>query len=327
MSEEIEWFDFIERAMTSKRDRKKYLLRPRQKSEVSWVPACNSDILAENTKSTLKIFPGLIKCRSLEQQFPKGSTKRKRGIIRGMSKGARRRLTQLILGRISTRPRFWQDLTFPDDVMEGLDLPGRVRVAKKAFKRWHERLTYRYPGSWGIFRMECQIRKSGLLQGEKVPHFHVVYELPGVDQSLWRDELGAKFGAWWFKALKSFDYAALRVAVDQRSYRVIENKAHCAYYVSKYIAKEDSDSYEGCGRHWGKFGHVPICAPEPSELGEYEDVAMRRLARHILPKNCFSYRLAQRGGSFSLYLSKVTYDRYISWWLGEWFGKVGDDVT
>jgi hypothetical protein len=74
-------------------------------------------------------------------------------------------------------PEFWHDLTYPDDVMEGLTQEERRLKSSEdlhQLNRWMEREGIDPNGDW---KREWKIRKSGILKGSFVPHFHNIFWL------------------------------------------------------------------------------------------------------------------------------------------------------
>jgi hypothetical protein len=94
----------------------------------------------------------------------------RRGCVSGFSRASRRRL-MVKLNSISVAaplPAFVA-LTFPDDCF-----PVTGKVAKICLDNFLKRLVRVAPGACGLWRMEWQRRKSGIHEGEYMPHFHLL---------------------------------------------------------------------------------------------------------------------------------------------------------
>ena len=79
---------------------------------------------------------------------------------------------------------FWQDFTFADDVMAGLSISQRAKYSTKvmkAFKEWPKRGEgIKFIRIW---KREWRPRLSGILKGQYIPHFHLLYFIEGVSSA------------------------------------------------------------------------------------------------------------------------------------------------
>jgi len=135
-----------------------------------------------------------------------------RGVIKGFSKPSRRRLLHLFarLNPKGVRCVFLT-LTFTDQ--------DSAVEAKRAFRRFRERLRRRFPLSSFIWRMERQLRGT--------VHFHVVlFNFPYVPQKT--------IQTWWQECTKE-DTSIIHV-------KLLRGKRRVFYYISKYCGKPSDGS-------------------------------------------------------------------------------------
>lgn len=164
---------------------------------------------------------------------PKGGV---RGKIAGFSKAARRRMMEL-MNRLRTKGTRTTFLTLTFAGVPSWD------NARKAFKRFSQRLRRKYPEMSAVWRLERQERGS--------IHYHLIcFNLPFVPQ--------AELQKVWTKCTEE-ELSIIHI-------KLLNSKKAVMSYVSKYIAKRDGVSdtpslddgayshavqeIEG-GRHWG----------------------------------------------------------------------------
>lgn len=184
-----------------------------------------------------------------------------RGVISGFSRGARRRMFDL-MNRLDVRG---VRCTFLTLTFAGAPAP---EEAKAAFKRFTMRLRRRFPDMAAVWRLELQQRGS--------IHFHLIcFRLPFVAQ----------------RELQDIWTACTKEARSIIDIRLLRSKKRVMGYVSKYIAKKtgaesapslDEGTYQhaeptmGLGRHWGyvnrdglPFGELLQAFVEDGEEARY----------------------------------------------------------
>lgn len=253
-------------------------------------PACIGVISepANRTHEFLRVFPGYSEVRQARKsglaQDEKETQRAKRGIITTYSKASRLRCMKR-LGRARHVPTLWQDHTFTDDEMKGKTTKERkdfAEATKKRYVRMLRRMGFDFGLYWFI---HWEVRKSGDLKGERVPHYHCFYLVYGVASSelLTHAWLQAEV---WVKATRTKKKdEALRVALHPNSYRKIESRQVAYRYVSRYVSQDKAvEIKEGIGRHWGVNGSCPEADAVVVPLSFVESVGFRRICRMRLKK-------------------------------------------
>jgi hypothetical protein len=174
----------------------------------------------------------------------------KRGKIKIMSKGSRRRLMQRIAKtRQDTKPVFIT-LTYPDIFSED------PRAWKRDIDCLAKRLFRKNVG--GVWRIEFKKRKSGQNVGQVAPHFHLLAW--GLDAI----ELLCMIPRAWYEIVGSEDQKHLAAGTRVEAIRSWKGVMS---YTSKYISKADNDIVpDGAGRFWGVFGDKFIPWSETDEI-------------------------------------------------------------
>lgn len=212
-----------------------------------------------------------------------------RGQITEFSAASRLRLLRLMCQlRPGKQDIYFFTLTYSDDYTND------GQVWKRDLDRFLDRLSYHFPASWCLWRMEFQTRKSGDRLGEIAPHFHIL--VGGLDLSIIEDqpdfalterdcrknENTLRLQAWvkrnWFACNHVSDPAAARRGADVE---FLETRKKAFIYVSKYAAK--LETLPGCaaniGRIWGKRGALPLVTGINIPLTLGEVVQLKRLVR------------------------------------------------
>lgn len=264
--------------------------------------ACIGYISEHRNRSNeyLRVFPGYSEVRQASKSGldnKEGDVRRaKRGKITKYSKGSRLRLSKR-LGRTKHVPNLWQDFTFADDVMVGKTLKERQEygeATKKRFVRMMKNKGFEFYMFWII---HWEPRKSGLLVGEMLPHYHCFFLVYGLAKSelLCHAWLQAEV---WVKATKTkMLVEARRVALNPESYRKIESRQDAYRYASsyKYVSQDKQiEMKEGIGRHWGVNGSCPDADVLLLPLSYGESVAFRRVCRMRLKKSSKANRARAR---------------------------------
>ncbi len=224
----------------------------------------------------------------------------KRGEVRNMSAGSRRRLMRLMAKVRGLENAIFCTLTYPGEYSADW------RVWKKnlrAIVRRLERLAQRIGADLaGIWRLEFQLRGA--------PHYHLVllglHDAGLLDrakadrtfaglvkrycesypqhrlsvESNWIHALRAFISQCWFEIVGSGDDRHLRAGVQADR---VASRQHAMHYVSKYVAKVDDRLQEkATGRVWGKFGELDTSPSLELVLPEHGVVELRRMVARWL---------------------------------------------
>jgi len=204
-----------------------------------------------------------------------------RGNITGFSRASRKRMIETMASVRNTGGMLFLTMTFDDSVL--MDLDSNLLPMFETFRRRFERA---YPTWAALWRKEWQDRKSGDFIGTFVPHYHFII-MTGVHYEKQELEaLSQSFAAWgkdaWHEITSSSDENHLVYGFDVSP---IKSRKHAYYYVSKYIAKQDSKG-EFAGRHWGRIGRLDCSVSETFSLEESEYIVFRRLVKRWLKTRC-----------------------------------------
>lgn len=200
-----------------------------------------------------------------------------RGTVNGFSRASRKRMIEFMASVRNTGSMLFLTMTFDDSVL--MDLDDNLHPMFEAFRRRFERA---YPTWKALYRKEWQDRKSGDFIGTFVPHYHFII-MTGVHYE--KSELQTiadSFADWgkaaWHEITGSSDENHLIYGFDVSP---IKSRKHAYYYVSKYVAKENSNG-DFQGRHWGRIGQFDTSASEKFLLSEGEYIVFRRLVKRWL---------------------------------------------
>jgi len=242
-------------------------------------------------------------------------TEAKRDQIRGISRKSRRRMMGKTLN-LGKMPGFFVTLTYTDKWGENLEVEQRFAKAYAELRLLYARVI-RKPGfekMWVEWRKEAEVRKSGKLKGEYMPHFHLV--VGGLDGLEEKEVLYGLMYEWWLLTGNG-DTKALHVCLKPESCQRVTGLKGLVNYISKYIAKSSEPLPFGTGRMWGFLGDVPWSSSTAIELDSYEGKQFKRLARRYL-KSCMRKKrgLAKRissGRTYDLFLKKETVSKMLKW--------------
>lgn len=215
-----------------------------------------------------------------------------RGQIVGFSAASRKRLIEFMASVRYDTQLVFLTVTYPDrfpvDDIETWN--GHLEAFRRRFER-------RYPLYRGIWRKELKERKSGEFKGMLAPHWHFIVftDISGTPQieiemieshgkliERTVSPVSKMIEKWakraWFEIVDSGDekhaqHGAFAVA--------IRNRRHAYKYISKYVAKEDSDGF-AVGRRWGRFGDFDTTASRTAIMSQQEYVEFKRLVRRWL---------------------------------------------
>ena len=241
----------------------------------------------------------------------------RKGEVVTFSRKSRRNL-MIKLAEMKSPFKFWQDFTFADDVMQGLRIKERSKLSAKilkAFKLWLDREGYKLQGVW---KREWRPRMSGILQGQYVPHFHLLYKIEEISEKEYF-ELAKLFAHKWvgFTGTNEND-KALRVALHHKSYRLIKSRKQANQYVSdwKYISKYgEFVGDESIGRNWGYIGKPEFAENKTFYLNQSEMALFRRILKNFVKKNKGRFRrmIVKRYSRFFVFIERSTVNRILEW--------------
>lgn len=200
-----------------------------------------------------------------------------RGDIVGLSRASRKRLIEFMAKVRDTGDMYFVTMTYDD--MSWLMKSGDHHDDFEAFRRRFERA---FPNWKAIWRVEVKERKSGLLTGCAVPHFHLLVFTGRNDDEQTKEAHAIGLQAWgvsaWGEILQAenphFQNYGFHVSP-------VRSRKHAYSYVSKYIGKMDDDRIQ-CGRRWGRIGQFDCSSSETLTLTEDEAIAFKRLVKRWL---------------------------------------------
>ncbi|MEN6374548.1 MAG: hypothetical protein ABFD75_07190 [Smithella sp.] len=206
--------------------------------------ACISDIFLHGNNSTkksiryglekssekqefdekLNIYPNMVEVRPIST-LKRWSTPRftgKKNIITEFSKKSRREFIKFLC-KITDKLNLWLDVSFADDVMQ--DKATRKEVSNEAINRFRRILLDKYPSLKIVYKREWVPRKSGNLQGEYIPHFHMFISVPEINAEPELLDLASQLAKIWVECTKTKEVQkALSVALHTKSCRMHQNK-------------------------------------------------------------------------------------------------------
>jgi len=269
--------------------------------------------LKTDFKEKLLIYPNMVEIREINKlQFPKNNKSMgKKGAIKEFSKKSRREFIKFLC-KISDKLVLWLDVTFSDDVMQDKDK--RKDASNKVINRFRRIVLKKYPDIKIVYKREWVPRKSGNLQGEYIPHFHMFISVPGMSEKDDLFALASQLLIIWVECTQTEEMGkALRVALHPKSYRLITNSKQALKYGSKYISKPAENwTEESIGRSWGIIGKFNMPEPQTMEVTPSEMVLMKRRFRKIVPKrHPLQKALKQRETPTFLIIQEDTVNRII----------------
>lgn len=236
-----------------------------------------------------------------------------RGTVRGFSKAARKRMIEFMaMARVKGHMLF-ATFTYPDEFPIG-----QPEIWNAHFEALRRRIERKYPDYAIIWREELQARKSGVNKGKIAPHFHLLVDtgLQGYSVSVSHTEsYGRLIEKTVSPASESFEAWALQAwseivgAGDEKHQKhgcfvvACRNKKHAYKYISKYVAKQETDDFE-VGRRWGRIGSWDISESWTCVISQAEYIELKRLFRQVLRKRyskfwrAFSQQSPAAGATF-----------------------------
>lgn len=298
--------------------------------------ACISDISerrkAQSSESQIiRVFPSYTEVRNIKVEDSKGQNRSerggKRGVVKDFSDKSRMGLMKLFCRNESPLP-YWQDFTFPDDVMAEMGITERADRAREIWKRFLRKCKDDGMEINGIVKREWKKRRHGRLFGQYVPHYHFLYNLAGQDQNF------LKLAVSWVDSLKTEMYGeALSVATNPKSYRMVKSRKQAQKYVGEYVSKNEGFiSSESIGRSWAIIGKLELADAEEIRVTEKESILLKRFFRKIyrnFRKNQnMRIRLRKKYTEFTMFLESSTIIRMIEEMrinhLSTWFGEAAE---
>lgn len=183
-------------------------------------------------------------------------------------------------------------------------------------------------GLYLLWKKEIQRRKSGVLKGKRVPHYHCT--ITGMTEAHLKhwEQTAVILLKKWVDITGTQNPNALKVALHRRngsasSYRKIENSKMAICYITKYFSKTDEKDAstkdgepESIGRSWGKSKGMPLVQAHRVKLNRVESIKVRRLMRKYkrlkFNKKFIGVReQLSRGYSTFLFVAENTILRYL----------------
>jgi hypothetical protein len=216
-----------------------------------------------------------------------------RGTVRGFSKASRKRMIEFMaMARVRGHMLF-ATFTYPDEFPIG-----QPEAWNAHFEALRRRIERKYPDYAIIWREELQVRKSGANRGKIAPHFHMIIDtaIEGCSVSVSHTEsygrliektvssASEEFEAWALQAWAEIVGAGDEKHLEHGCFVVAcRNKKHAYKYISKYVAKQETDEFE-VGRRWGRIGSWDISESWTCVISQAEYIELKRLFRQVLRK-------------------------------------------
>lgn len=216
-----------------------------------------------------------------------------RGNVSGFSRASRKRMLEFMAKVRDQGDMYFVTMTYDD--WSWLKKTDDHHADFEAFRHRFERA---FPNWKAVWRVEIKERKSGMLEGSRVPHFHLlVFTGRNDDEDTKRsNEQGLQ--AWgvraWGEILQAENPHFSRYGFHVSTVR---NRRHAYSYVSKYIGKQDDDDIE-CGRRWGRIGRFDCSSSEIIPLTDDEATYFKRMIKRWLRNRSPRYacRFAKQTG-------------------------------
>jgi len=271
----------------------------------------------------IKIYPRLTKIKREYLSDLRGSKPNNIGVKGKITTFSKRsRLNQIkFLCMINVNLKFWQDLTFPDDVMMNKSIGERAKYSTRVLHNLRKFIDRKWKGELFItWKREWQPRKSGCLEGQYCPHFHLLMGMGDfiLEYPEWTEIAHFIAHKWIDLSGTEEREKALSVALDSRSYRPIKDTKQATKYLSKYMSKESEfeTNGESIGRNWGVIGKAPEVKPYEMEATRDEMILLRRLMRkYIHKKHNMQKRLKRQGAPTFVIIDELTVMRMLEWVL------------
>jgi hypothetical protein len=209
-----------------------------------------------------------------------GENINQRGKIKQFSKKSRIRLIKTLC-KFPNNFGMRFELTFADDVMEGIDQEERSRKGSTCLHRLQTWIERNISESQIIWKREWEPRKSGRLKDQVIPHYHFMMYRPGFSEQDY-ENTWIKIAVKWVKITCTEDHKAFSVALHDRSRGFLEPDDKYVHYFGKYISKSRFEEGEGVGRFWGKIGNLEQSEGENIPLDDNRVIHLKRSLRKYL---------------------------------------------
>lgn len=294
--------------------------------------ACKSDKTERRKAQSqetqlLRIFPSCTEIRNMKVESNPSSNSTNSPGVRNITVEFTSKSRMALMKKFCSLEEFlkyWQDFTFPDDVMENLTIKERAGKSRTIFKRWLRKARAEGIEINGIWKREWKKRRQGRLKGQFVPHYHFLYNLAADSP-----EQFLRLAVLWVESTKTEMFTeALMVAVNQNSYRMVKSKKQAQKYIGKYVSKNEGFvSTESIGRSWGIVGNLKFAQGEEIQITEKEATILKRCFRKIYrnfrQNRNMRIRLRKKFTEFTMFLESSTIMRMIEQIrlqdLSEWF--------
>ncbi len=212
-----------------------------------------------------------------------------RGVISGFSQQSRMRLLQFMASVRLSEHIVFITITYPDQFPIG-----EVDTWLGHFEAFRRRFERMYPAYRVIWRKELKARKSGVNTGKIAPHYHMLIFTDTPQDVLIETEhiknrgltieksvsaISKMIEAWTLQAWEEIVDSGDPEHVLHGAFAVAcRNRRHAYKYISKYVAKTETDEYE-VGRRWGRIGTFDTDASFICVISESEYLQLLRMAR------------------------------------------------
>jgi len=200
-----------------------------------------------------------------------------RGKVTGFSRESRKRLIEFMSCVRNDGFKMFLTMTYDDD-----SYMRRLGNQKADFEAFRKRFERGFPQFSAIWRVETQERKSGILKGTPVPHFHLIVYCNCEVKEEWHDKLTKMFQEWGTKAWQEI------VSSTDKNHLIygfhctpVRNRKQALSYIGKYIGKVDRDKLS-IGRRWGRIGQFDSSASAKIRMDVEEIIILRRLIKRWL---------------------------------------------
>lgn len=228
---------------------------------------------------TLTVFADMLKIHGASYGQPVRTQEQiggMRGVIRGFSKQSRKRMIEFIASVRYSGQLFFLTLTYPD--MFSLD-PAQW---ERDFDTFRKRFQRACPTWRGLWRIEQQERKSGIMKGTVAPHFHILIFTHYAEMTPDLEFRAEQFQSWalsaWYDIVHSGDIKHSRHGAHVA---LVRSRKHAYMYVSKYIAKTTDDT-DAIGKRWGHIGQFNCDSSIEIVISQEEYIQLRRIIKRWL---------------------------------------------
>lgn len=222
-----------------------------------------------------------------------------RGTIQGFSRASRKRMIEFMAKARIRGQMLFATFTYPDAFPVG-----DVDQWNAHFEALRRRIERQFPDYAIVWRKELKPRLSGENMGKVAPHYHMIIDTGISNEPDIRVDHVLSYGRTYPKttsaASRSFEQWSLQAWSEivgsydplhaQHGCFVVacRNRRHAYKYISKYVAKEESDNFE-VGRRWGKIGNWNTAPSHVVILTKVEVIQLKRLIRKWMKSKAKKY--------------------------------------